>query len=259
MEKHFLQFTQWIKTYQLDTAEKQNLFKEVVRRARTHESTIPSSQWYRNVSIKFLPLSLATLSAIILVIYNITPTSPVVTTPQILDVHDPEYQVLSAYEQVDKITKEKASLKKIIQNLPPETIQANVAKELKTLETLITTDSPTLTTNTPSDTETLTKLENTKKPIISELVTTSTVLKTSETKTSQDATTNQDLAKTLSEKNLNTTPNVLKDYYEKIQTYEKSGNYTDALILIGEVKKLIKETNESTLPEIQKTIENKKQ
>lgn len=246
MEKHFLQLTTWIKSERLNPSEKQTLLKEIIRRARTADVITQPKSWYKNIfSKKFLPLSLATLSAVILVIYNTTSTSPI-TSPHTTDIHDPQYQVLSAYEQADKIAKEKASLKKIIQDLPPETIQTNVAKELKNLEALMVTDSSEAITLKP-DTETNLKAENTVKTTTSESVINPTPAIVGEksvdtktvTQTKENIDKKSDLPLSTSETNLSQIK--IKDYYEKIQAYEKSGNYTEALILIGEVKKLIKE------------------
>ena len=111
MTNHLQQLKTWIALQLPTTPEKQNLYKEVVRRAHTHNNNIVSP-WYTRVTTTWLPITAMAFCAVLFVSYNNTQ----LTNPDNTPAPENDYHVLSAYEQVDKINKEKASLKKSNQN-----------------------------------------------------------------------------------------------------------------------------------------------
>lgn len=253
MEKHLLKLHAWATKNKPTQQEKQTLYREVIRRAEMRKNNPPQkSLWYHKLFTPVLPL--ATVPVLVMVII-FTQTNTFNTTTSIYpepnqlpdtEQHINQYQVLSAYEQVDKISKEKASLEKIIEKLPTETVASNVKDELSTIEKYIqSSQSPDPTKNPVEKIDK--KSDNEKKPIITE-----TVEKKPDTKEDSQLpiTTLATEEADINEKKIDT----VKKYYEKIKEYELAGNYTEALILIGEVKKIITPEKEPIVPPLKGSI-----
>lgn len=202
MTNHLKQFKAWIALQLPTIPEKQTLYREVVRRAHTHNNEI-ISPWYTRLSTTWVPVTVMAFCAVLFISYNNSqiPTPESILTPE----HD--YHVLSAYEQVDKINKEKASLQKIIKSLPSETVASNVAEEVKTIEQYIKTTSEI----NPNDLNT--------QPVIVD-------------------TTSEPISDEPSEK---ITLEIIQEHYDKIKDLESKKDYAEALILIGETKKIIED------------------
>lgn len=219
MENQFKQFSTWLMSHRVEQYEKQNLYREVVRRAHTAESTI--SPWYRKLTPSFLSTIAIMACMIFVVSYKQAPTATLSSVPE-TETPIQEYQVLSAYEQAKKISQEKASLTKIIKSLPKEQVASSLKTEMGLIEQY---------------------LNETKKvdPVIKEIPTHST-------ESTIENTEGEPL------KNIEET-------YSKLQAYVAKENYTEALILIDEVKKDLKNKESLNVPPQNKesTQETKKQ
>jgi hypothetical protein len=198
MTNYLQQLKTWIALQLPTTPEKQTLYREVVRRAHTTEIISP---WYTRVSPTWLPVTVMAFCAVLFISYNTNQP----TTLEILPDQEHDYHVLSAYEQVDKINKEKASLQKIIKSLPSETVASNVAEEVKTIEQYIKTNP-----------------EIKPLTIESEITTTDTI-PTIPSNTSSEKITLE----------------IIQEHYTNIKELEAKKDYVEAFILIGETKKII--------------------